>query len=249
MSRMNREIHVRFCEGVGVKFLRATRGSAIMGTSEETAGWFVLGQFAHSAYFLKWAKSHYGSFRRIHDKQSSQLHQEAFEQISLAVILSVMALEAFLNEMAFLELNNPETKLNDQEKEVIRGQIESGHLGYWPIEDKICKFTKILVKQKFPKGGGGSFWEKLTRLVKYRKDLVHFSPDGPTEIVLSPGFAMKSGVPTEADIAISCTRVLFQQIADYCDFDPSDVAKEIITAIENAGYRLPDSLKHALARI
>jgi hypothetical protein len=220
-----------------------------MGTSEETAGWFVLGQFAHSAYFLKWAKFHYRSFRKIHDKQSSQLHQEALEQISLAVILSVMALEAFLNEMAFLELNNPETKLTDQEKELLRGQIESGHRGYWPIEDKICEFTKILVKQKFAKGGGGSFWEKLTRLVKYRKVLVHFSPDRPTELVFSPGVVMKSGVPTEADVTISVTPVVFHQIVDDCDFDPSEVAKDTITAIENAGYRLPDSFKNALARI
>lgn len=220
-----------------------------METSEKTTGWFVLGQFAHSAYFLEWAKSHYRLFREIHDIQSSQLPQEALEQISLAVILSVMALEAFLNEMAFLELNNPETKLTDPDKELIRGQIESGNRGYWSIEEKICKFTEILVKQKFPKGGGGSLWEKLTRLLKYRKALVHFTPDGPTEIGLGSGFVMKSGVQTTADIEISCTPVLFHQIANDCDFDPSVAAKDTITSIESAGYRLPDSLKRALVRI
>lgn len=220
-----------------------------METSEEITGWFVLGQFSHTAFFLEWAKSHYRSFSNLHDKTSNRFHQKAFEQIALAVVLSVMALEAFLNEMAFLTLGNPQAKLTEQEKKALRQQIENGHHGYWPIEDKICKFTEILVKQKFPKGGGGSFWEKLTRLLKYRKALVHFTPDGPTEIVLGPGFEMKSGVPTAADIAISCTRVLFHQIADYCDFDPSVVAKDTITAIESAGYRLPDFLKRALARI
>jgi hypothetical protein len=220
-----------------------------MGTSEETAGWLVLGKFAHSAYFLKWAKSHYKSFRKINDKQSSQLHLEVWEQISLAIILSVMALEAFLNEMACLELNNPQAKLTEGDKKTLRQQIENGHCGYWPIEDKICKFTEILVKQKFPKGGGGSFWEKLTRLVKYRKMLVHFSPDSSTKFVFPGGFVMKNGVPTEADISISVTPVVFHQIVDNCDFDPSEVAKDTIIAIENAGYRLPDSFKNALARI
>jgi hypothetical protein len=118
-----------------------------------------------------------------------------------------------------------------------------------PIEDKICVFTEIVVGQKFPKGGGGSSWEKLTRLVKYRKVLVHFSPVRSTEFVLSPGVVMKNGVPTEADITIPGTQVSFSQIVDDCDFDPAEVAKDIITAIENVGYRLPDSFKNALARI
>lgn len=220
-----------------------------METNEETAEYCVLGQFAHSIHFLKWAKVHYRSFRRIHDKQNGQLHQEAWEPISLAIILSATGLEAFLNEMAFLELNNRETKLTDLEKDCLRRQIESGHRGYLPIEDKICVFTEIVVGQKFPKGGGGSSWEKLTRLVKYRKVLVHFSPVRSTEFVLSPGVVMKNGVPTEADITIPGTQVSFSQIVDDCDFDPAEVAKDIITAIENVGYRLPDSFKNALARI
>ena len=35
-SRMNREVHVRFCEGVGVKFPRATRRAPGMARSTIT---------------------------------------------------------------------------------------------------------------------------------------------------------------------------------------------------------------------
>ena len=55
-SRMNREVHVRFCEGVGVKFPRATR-RAPRGCAEDEGGPLGVGlqeqeQGARSNYYL-----------------------------------------------------------------------------------------------------------------------------------------------------------------------------------------------------
>jgi hypothetical protein len=213
-------------------------------TNEKTRGYFLLGRFEHTRHFLKWARVYYRSFKEMQENcQEYQLKEEVWERISGAIIFSVMGLEAFLNEMASLALENP--KLTDSKKGILRRQIESGHRGYLPTKERICVFTEIVVGEKFPKGRKS--WEKLDRLVKYRNGLIHSAQDVDSPNLVSPAVRMKNGVATEADIMIPTTPVLFSQIVNDCDFEPCEVVKDIITAIENVGYRLPDSFKDALA--
>jgi hypothetical protein len=205
--------------------------------------YFPLGQFEHSKFFLKWGKSHYESFRKMHDRQSDQFQEKAFEQLTLAIILSVMGLEAFLNEMAFLALENPDSKLTDEEKKCLKNNGRG-----LPIKQKVCKFTEIVVKQKCLRGC--SSWGKLDLLVDCRNFLIHskhLNRENIYDIPFDDGCrVMKNDTRIPEDITIRTIPVLFHQAVEYFNFDPSEVVKDIITGIEQAGYPLPESFKDVL---
>ncbi len=158
-----------------------------MKTDDKTQGYSLLGQFENTRHFLKWAKVNYRSFKEMQEKnQKYQLKEEVWERISGAIIFSIMGLEAFLNEMQVFVLHSKVIpKLTDFEKDYLQRQIESGHSGYLPILKRICVFTQIVVRLKFPTGKVPS-WVKLKRLVKYRNILVHSAQevDSP-DLILS----------------------------------------------------------------
>jgi hypothetical protein len=215
-------------------------------TDDKTQGYSLLGQFENTRHFLKWAKVNYRSFKEMQEKnQKYQLKEEVWERISGAIIFSIMGLEAFLNEMACLAFKG-DPKLTDFEKDYLQRQIESGHSGYLPILKRICVFTQIVVRLKFPTGKVPS-WVKLKRLVKYRNILVHSAQEVDSPDLILSAVKMKNRLASEADISIPTAPLSFSQIIDDCDFDPCEVVKDIITAIEGVGYRLPDSFKDALA--
>jgi len=222
-----------------------------MTTKIDTKYHFPLGQFQHCRYFLEWAKSHYKSFRKIYDKQGPPFQPKSFEEISLAVILSVMALEAFLNEMAVHALKNSPNKLTEQDKERLKRQTESGQCSYWSIKVKLSEFTKMVVGKNFPKGRADSHWANLRRLLRYRNDLVHLSPDSSDDLSLGWGYRVQKngGLIKEDNIMISGTQMVFRRVAENCDFDPSTAVKGIITNIVNLGYKLDTSFKDALTSI
>lgn len=221
---------------------------------EKKKYYLVLGQYTVSTHLLKWAKFHYERYQR--DQRSNiKVNENKWRNLSVAIILSVVALEAFLNEMSFIALRQKSKPFDEDEKLVLMGQRGSGKkyslihnrlLRFFKIrrrkgrrlslEEKLKEFAKIVTRKDFPKGEDVSFQKNLEILIGCRNHLVHYRPKESIPMALSH----------TSDIAIDVISSIFSEIAGKCNFDPSQTIREVILEIGKLGYRLPDSTRRAL---
>lgn len=228
-----------------------------MGTRRRTNDYFVLGQYTPVTFLLKWVNFHYKRYL-IDQRSSSKVNENEWRNLSVAIILSIVALEAFLNEMSFIALKQKSKLFDENEKLILMGQKGRGEkysrirnrlLRFFKIrirkgrrlslEEKLKEFVKIVTRKDFPKGGDGSFQENLKILIGCRNLLVHYRPKKSIPMTLSDA----------SDIAIDVIPSIFSEIAGKCNFDPSQTVREVILEIGKLGYRLPDSTRRALTCI
>jgi len=217
----------------------------------------VLGQFTLTTLLLKWARLHYKRYQ-TDQKSSINVNENEWRNLSVAVIFSVTGLEAFLNEMSFIALKQKSKPFNESEKLILKGQKNKGGkyslihdrlLRFFKIgskkrrrlslEEKLVEFVKIVTSKDFPKGKDVSFREDLEILIGCRNRLVHYR--------LKKSVSMK--LSDTSDIAIDVIPSIFSEIAEKCNFDPSQTVKKVVLEIGKLGYPLPESTKRALSSI
>jgi hypothetical protein len=218
---------------------------------------FVLGQYTLTTLLLRWAKFHYE--RYLTDQRSNvKVNENEWRNLSVAIILSVVALEAFLNEMSFIALNRKSKLFDENEKLTLMGKksrgkkyslihdrlfrflkIKSKKWRYLSVEEKLTGVVTIVTGKDFPKGGDGSFLGDLNILIGCRNRLVHYRSKKSLPKILSDA----------SDIAIDVIPSIFCEIAGKCNSDPSQVVKKVVSEIGKLGYSLPDSTKRALSFI
>jgi len=156
---------------------------------------FIPGQFTHTITFLKWA-THYFRLYQKDETRNKTIDQNRWRYISLTVILSVIALETFLNEMAVLALGKSPSPFNDDERLVLMEKYRDAGgkeiQRYLSTEVKLVKFIKLITKKDFKKGGAGSYREKLKVLIRLRNRLIHHRIEELIPITIE----MLSGIPS-----------------------------------------------------
>lgn len=178
------------------------------------------------------------------------IDQNRWRNISLTVILSMIALETFLNEMAVLALRECPSPFNDDERLILSEKYrnEKGEeiQRYLSTEDKLIRFTKLITKKDFPKEGAGSYRKKLRTLIKFRNKLVHHRVEDFIPITME----MLSGVPSmNGKPVIDGIPSIFSAVEKGIDFNPADIIKQIIVEIEKLGYPLLSSVKRDLEQV
>jgi hypothetical protein len=184
------------------------------------------------------------------ETRNKTIAQNRWRNISLAVILSIIALETFLNEMAVLALRECPSPFNDDERSVLMEKYRNAKgeeiQRYLSTEDKLLEFTKLITKKDFQKGGAGSYWEKLKVLIKLRNRLVHHR----IEEVIPITIEMLSGIPsTDGKPVIDGIPSIFSAVEEKLNFNPADIIKQIIIEIEKLGYPLLSSVKRDLQQV
>ena len=76
---------------------------------------FIPGQFTHAMTFLRWARHYFGLYQ-MGETGNKTIDQNRWRNISLAVILSMIALETFLNEMAALALRKCPSTFDEDDR-------------------------------------------------------------------------------------------------------------------------------------
>lgn len=197
---------------------------------------FPPGHFAHATTFLKWAKHYYKLYQE--DQLSNQPMTETRQRnISLAVILSITALEAFLNEMAVLALKQQPSQFCEQDVLTLSEQRRNTEGKKVPKylfpEGKLKKFTKIILQKEFPKENA---WVQFTQLNTLRKKLIHCRTDDFIPISIS-------------DLNLNAIPSVFSEVEETLNFDPSQTIKQLILRIEQLGYPLTSNAKAAIQQI
>lgn len=210
---------------------------------------FIPGQFTHTITFLKWAR-HYFRLYQMDETRNKTIDQNRWRNISLTVILSVIALETFLNEMAVLALRECPGPFNDDERLVLlekyRNEKDEEIQKYLSTEVKLMKFTKLITKKDFPKEGASSYRKKLRTLIKFRNKLVHHRVKDFIPITMD----MLSGIPSvNAKPVIDGIPSIFSAVEEGIDFNPAEIIKQIIIEIEKLGYPLLPSVKRDLEQV
>ena len=193
---------------------------------------FAPGQFTHAMTFLRWATLYFRLYQtdEARDKKNDQ---NRWRNISLAVVLSIIGLETFLNEMAILALRKCPSPFNDDERLILlekyRNEKDEVKKRYRFTENKLKKFTKLITKKDFPKEEAGSYWEKLRTLIEFRNRLVHHRVKDFIPITME----MLGGIPsTNRESVIDGIPSIFSAIEERIDFNPADIIKQIIIEIE-----------------
>lgn len=210
---------------------------------------FIPGQFTHALTFLRWARHYFGLYQ-MDETGNKTIDQNRWRNISLTVILSMIALETFLNEMAILALRECPSPFNDGERLILlekyRNKKGEEIQRYLSTEDKLIRFTKLITKRDFPKEGAGSYRKKLRTLIKFRNKLVHHR----VEDFIPISMEMLSGIPSmNAKPVIDGIPSIFSAVEEGIDFDPADTIKQIIIEIEKLGYPLLSSVKRNLQQV
>ena len=210
---------------------------------------FIPGQFTHAMTFLRWARHYFGLYQ-MGETGNKTIDQNRWRNISLAVILSMIALETFLNEMAALALRKCPSTFDEDDRlmlmEKYRNEKGEEIQRYLPTEDKLIEFTKLITKKDFPKEGAGSYWEKLKVLIKLRNRLVHHRIEELIPITIEA----LSGIPsTNEKPVIDGIPSIFSAVEERLNFNPADIIKQIIIEIEKLGYPLLSSVKRNLQQV
>jgi len=210
---------------------------------------FAPGQFTHAMTFLRWATLYFRLYQ-TDEARDRKIDQNQWRNISLAVVLSIIGLETFLNEMAILALRKSPSPFNDDERLILlekhRNKKGEEKQRYLSTENKLKKFTKLITKKDFPKEEAGSYWEKLRTLVEFRNRLVQHRVEDFIPITME----MLAGIPpTNGKPVIDGIPSIFSAIEERIDFNPADTIKQIIIEIEKLGYPLLSSVRRDLEQI
>jgi hypothetical protein len=197
---------------------------------------FPPGHFAHATTFLKWARHYYKLFQG--NRLSNQpITENRWRNVSLAVILSITALEAFLNEMAVLALKQQPSPFCEQDVLTLSDQRRNKEGKIVPHylfpEKKLREFTKIIVKKEFP---NGKVFDQFKQLNAFRKKLIHCRTDDFIPISIS-------------NLNLNAIPSVFSEVEENLDFDPSEIIKQVILQIEKIGYPLTSNAKATIQQI
>lgn len=197
---------------------------------------FVPGHFAHATMFLKWAKHYYKLFQG-NQLSNQPITDSRYRNVSLSVILSITALEAFLNEMAVLALRQWPSPFCEQDALTLSEQ-RSNREGkivrhYLFPEKKLREFTKIILKKEFP---SGKVLDQFKELNDFRRKLIHCKTDDFIPISIS-------------DLNLNAISSVFSEVEENLYFDPSEIIKQVILQIEKIGYPLTSNAKRTIQQI
>jgi hypothetical protein len=197
---------------------------------------FVPGHFAHATIFLKWAKHYYKLFQG-NQLSNQPINESRYRNVSLAVILSITALEAFLNEMAVLALKQQPPPFCEQDALTLSEQRRNKEGKIVPHylfpERKLREFTKIIMKKEFP---NGKIFDQFKHLNAFRKKLIHCRTDDFIPISVS-------------NLNLNAIPSVFSEVEENLNFDPSEIIKQVILQIEKIGYPLTSNAKATIQQI